>query len=251
MDEAIETFVGFTGATPEIARRYLGFTENDPQQAIQLFFDSPDLASGIAPEAAAPPIPTASRPHQPPTSSGSNLIDLDSDDDMDIDSDEETARAAALSRAADVEDDEAMARRMQEELYAGGDGAGGMDADGVRAPIARRTETLVGGPDDSGYGQAGYMDASVAQQLRYRQRQQAGSSSKSRTVLGYLLLLIKYQTVLVFSINEQPQPHDQSGMNQPTKEPAVKDSQRLQEAHQKHRGRLLDLRSFSDLHLRL
>jgi len=188
MDDAVENFVSFTGSTPEIARRYLGFTENDPQQAIQLFFDSPDLASGIAePPTAAPPIPTSTKPQQTntnPPHGGTDLINLESDDEMDIESDDGAAQAAALSRAADVEDDEAMARRMQEELYAGGDAGGELDADGVRAPIARRTETLVGGPDDGAWHPR-YMDAAVAQQMR--NRTQGGPSSKFIVLVQILL----------------------------------------------------------------
>ena len=107
------------------------------------------------------------------------VVHLDEDEgEMDIDaSDDEAARFAALSRAADVEGDEAMARRMQEELYAGGDASGGFDADGVRAPIARRTETLVGGPDSD--WNEGHLDAAVAHQMR-RRMQGAGSSSMSQ-----------------------------------------------------------------------
>ena len=88
---------------------------------------------------------------------------------MDIDNDQQAAsHAQAVSRAADYEDDEAVARRLQEELYAGGDAAGGYDADEVRAPMARTTETLVGGqggdwpPDD--------MNAAILQQMRARQQ---------------------------------------------------------------------------------
>jgi UBX domain-containing protein 7 len=190
MDDAIENFMSFTGATPDIARRYLGFTENNPEQAIQLFFDSPDLASGIDSQPSAPPIPTSTRPQQRASSAGredaSGVVHLDSDDEgegMEIDSDSDAAQAAALSRAADVEDDEAMARRMQEELYAGGDAGGSLDADGVRAPIARRTETLVGGPD--GGWDPRFMDAAVTQQLR--NRTQGGSSSRiPRSEAAYL-----------------------------------------------------------------
>lgn len=91
---------------------------------------------------------------------------------MEVDDDDERSTAAAIGRAADFEDDEAIARRMQEELYAGGDSAGGFDADGVRAPIGRTTETLVGGPG----GDWGHDDvqAAVAEQMRLRQQRGAG-----------------------------------------------------------------------------
>jgi hypothetical protein len=184
MDEAIEHFMAFTGASSEVARRYLAFSDGNPEQAIQLFFDSPDLASGVDSQPSAPPVPNSTRPQPRSTSVGREdsrgIVHLDDDEGgMDIDdSDDEAARAAALSRAADVEDDEAMARRMQEELYAGGDASGGFDADGVRAPIARRTETLVGGPDSD--WNEGHLDAGVAHQMR-RRMQGGGSSSMSQS----------------------------------------------------------------------
>ncbi|KAH8648908.1 hypothetical protein BGZ60DRAFT_534771 [Tricladium varicosporioides] len=179
MDEAIDTFVTFTGASAAVARRYLQMTENDSQQAIQLYFDSPDLASGAdAAASTAPPVPTSTRPRPSTSNAGhedaSGVVHLDSDDDnMEVDDDdEETSTAAAIGRAADFEDDEAIARRMQEELYAGGDSAGGFDTDGVRAPIGRTTETLVGGPG----GDWGHDDvqAAVAEQMRLRQQRGAG-----------------------------------------------------------------------------
>jgi len=182
MDDAVDHFMAFTGASADVARRYLGLTENNSEQAIQLFFDSPELASGLDQhtQPSAPPIPTSTRPQVPTTSTGrgssKNAVEIDSDDDenMDVDDDNEedkvTSRAAAAAQAADYEDDEAIARRMQEELYAGGDAAGGYDADGVRAPIGRRTETLVGGPD--GDWPPEDMHAAVLQQMRARQSRQ-------------------------------------------------------------------------------
>ena len=173
MDENVETFASFTGATPEVARRYLGMTDNNAEQAIQLFFDSPDLASSVsqAPQAPAPPVPTSTHPKR--STSGSRpesqpMIHVDSDgDDMDVDDDQQAAsRAQAAAQAADYDDDEAYARRMQEEMYAGGDG--GFDAEGIRAPIARTTETLVGGPGDD-WGPED-MNAAVLQQMRARQQ---------------------------------------------------------------------------------
>ncbi|KAK0118888.1 hypothetical protein ONS96_011966 [Cadophora gregata f. sp. sojae] len=171
MEESIDYFVAFTGASTEVARRYLGLTENNTEQAIQLFFDSPDLASGAdqIPQDAAPPVPMSTRPQTsaqrsaPPESDEEDLMDMDYNDG----SDDEASRAAAIGRAVEIEDDEAMARRMQEEMYAGGDASGGFDADGVRAPIGRRTETLVGGPDAEWAPDD--MHAAVLQQMRARQ----------------------------------------------------------------------------------
>jgi hypothetical protein len=189
MEDAVDTFTAFTGTTPEIARRYLGMTENNTEQAIQLFFDSPDLASGIdrppqPPQPREPSIPRSNRPQPRAAVSGrqdaDGVVHLDSEDEgaMDVDeTDEEqsSSRAAAAAAAADYEDDEAMARRMQEELYAGGESSAGFDADGVRAPIARTTETLVGGPEGD------YTDEMHVQALQQmRARQQARSSGMNR-----------------------------------------------------------------------
>jgi hypothetical protein len=193
MDDAVDHFMAFTGAGADVARRYLGLTENNSEQAIQLFFDSPELASGLdqQPEQSAPPIPTSTRPQTGAATTGrgtsKEAIEIDSDDDenMDLDDDNDDeeaadrAAAAAAAQAADLEDDEAIARRMQEELYAGGDASGGYDADGVRAPIGRRTETLVGGSD--GDWPDGDMHAQVLQQMRARQNR------RMYCILGYLV----------------------------------------------------------------
>jgi UBX domain-containing protein 7 len=160
-------------------------TENISEQAIQLYFDSPDLASGVgqSTQPSAPPIPSSTRPPRA-TSVGREdsrgVVHLDDDDEdmVDVDDDEErdgqATSAAAISQAADYEDDEAIARRMQEELYAGGDASGGFGADGVRAPIGRTTETLVGGPGGA-WGPEN-MQAAVQQQMRLRQARASGTS---------------------------------------------------------------------------
>lgn len=173
MDDPVDNFTSITGATADIARRYLGMTDNNFEQAIQLFFDSPDLASGIGEgsSSAAPPILSSTRP--PPRASGVGRQDapvhIESDDeDMNIDEDDDAAAAARAARAAEVEDDAAYARRMQEELYAGGDASGSYDADGVRAPMGRTTETLVGGPE--GDWTPDDMQEAVLQQMRARQQ---------------------------------------------------------------------------------
>jgi hypothetical protein len=154
MDEAILNFVSITGADPQKASQYLHLTDNNLEQAIQLFFDSPNLdLGGTAP---------AAQPRQNADSTAQNPIQIDSDDDMD---DFEPA-----ARHANVEDDEAMARRLQEEMY----GGAGPEGD-VRAPMARTTETLVGpgadyDPED--------IDAMVAERMAQRRRA-AGESLDS------------------------------------------------------------------------
>ena len=131
-DEKISSFVGITSCDPAKAAQYLSLTEGNLEQAIQLFFDSPNLDVGGSSQA------------QPSTNSASNPIPVDSDDSMsDFD--------APSHPQPNTEDDEAMARRLQEEMYGAGGGAAAQDE--VRAPMERRTETLVGpgaswGPGD-------------------------------------------------------------------------------------------------------
>lgn len=200
MDDTVATFTAFTGASPEIARRYLGMTENNPEQAIQLFFDSPDLASGMdrpselsqPSEPRAPSIPRSSHPQPRATSAGRQVsqgvvhVDSDDDADMDIDDDDgEQSAARAAAAAADIEDDEAMARRMQEELYAGGDSSAGYDADGVRAPLSRTTETLVGGPDTA---LPDDMQARLADHLRARQQARSSGMDMKSSMKPFFIL---------------------------------------------------------------
>jgi hypothetical protein len=164
MDSDVDMVSDITGATAQVARYFLNMTDGDVQQAIQLFFDSPDLSSGIAQD------PPTSQPAQSShtqrrlvsigrtDSAGVVHIDSDEEDGMAVDEDDDLGDELLMDtrsgsppvpvatpgdRAA-YEDDEALARRMQEELYAGGDMAGDYDAQGVRAPMARTTETLVG-----------------------------------------------------------------------------------------------------------
>lgn len=146
-DELIANFTAITSATPERARQYLTLTDSNLEQAIQLFFDSDGADMG----AALPQQPAQSAP-QPAsrryTEDNNGVVTIDSDDDM------------------AYEDDEAMARRLQQEAY----GAQG-GQDDVRAPMARTTETLVG--PGSSWGPAGDddgLDAAVHEQMMARQR---------------------------------------------------------------------------------
>ncbi|KAK6361943.1 hypothetical protein TWF730_005649 [Orbilia blumenaviensis] len=199
-EDLLAQFVSVTQTTSiEKAETYLSLTEWNLEQAIELFFanDGADLSSTIGPSTSAsasapppPPPPTnitsnptsttqyqSSRAHQGRTSSDAISIDDDEDEDAEL---ARTIAAAEESEArnrggnggsgiaggsgGDVhiyEDDEAMARRLQEEMYAeaGGSGGGSRNAgsswreeemmNGVRAPIARTTETLVGPDEDN------------------------------------------------------------------------------------------------------
>lgn len=141
--ENILNFVSITSCDPDKAAQYLRLTDNNLEQAIQLFFDSPNLDLGGAASSQAPA--SAAAPAQ-------NPINIDSDDEMsDFDPAAHTSTPPPRPQA-DVEDDEAMARRLQEEMYGGGAPGGGQEE--VRAPMQRTTETLVGpgsnwGPADN------------------------------------------------------------------------------------------------------
>ncbi|KAK3989902.1 hypothetical protein QBC44DRAFT_76039 [Cladorrhinum sp. PSN332] len=178
--EDIDGFMGITSAPKEAARRMLEMC-HDLEQAIILWYSDEDLQRSMlnpAPStsSAAAPSRSASRPSRPNVGreDAQGVIHIDSDDD-DVQMTENDDFAgfesddgpdpASIARAAQEEEDAAMAKRLQEELYGGGGagasgagagagaGTGGLDDDGVRAPISRTTETLVagyGGDEDEG-----------------------------------------------------------------------------------------------------
>ncbi|KAF9873948.1 UBX domain-containing protein [Colletotrichum karsti] len=210
MDGDISNFVAITAASPEVARGFLEMANNNLEAAIQLFFENPDIqnsfnAAPAASSSAAPPVPASTRPNIG-RQDNSGVIHLDSDDDEDTamyddddglfvkddfkDDDEVAARAAevdahaqatAIAQKAQEEEDAAMAQRLQEELYGsgagGGAGGGGAAHDEVRSPIARTTETLVGGYDaDDGMGMD--MDSIIRAQMRQREAARAGRGGR-------------------------------------------------------------------------
>lgn len=162
-DEAITTFCSITSTTPQQAQQYLQFSDGNVEQAIELFFNNPDLA-GSAPTAQAQPASTRDDP-----------INIDDDDDDVMDT-------TGAQGGHSTEDDEAMARRLQQEMYGAGGGGGGagmgdVDEEGVRAPMARTTETLVG-PGSDWRDDPDQMQAAIGEQMnarmRHRQAQRAG-----------------------------------------------------------------------------
>lgn len=186
MEENISTFVAITGSGADVARGFLEMAGGDFERAVALFYENPDLVSGVG--------AAASQAQQAGTSSRGNIgredesgvIHIDSDDDdmkLDNDSDDDDTNMAVAQAAAlaQEEEDAAMAKRLQEELYSGtsgggAGGAGGAGDDDVRAPIARTTETLVA-PDPT-WGADDDMGSHILDQLR-RQRQAAGMFEKS------------------------------------------------------------------------
>lgn len=163
--ENIDQFVELTAADPQKASQYLSVSDDNLEQAVQLFFET----GGIDLDAQVAGAPASQ--HGP-----NNPIPVDDNDD----GDDVEMSGAPPSRVqppsgASYEDDEAMARRLQEEAYgAGAIGSGGVDEDGVRAPIGRTTETLVGGPADW-RSNPDEMRAAIADQMMARsQRRTAG-----------------------------------------------------------------------------
>jgi hypothetical protein len=161
--DVVAQFTEITGSTPELAAQYLEVADFNIEQAMQLYFENG--GAEIAEQPSHPP-PASSRPqHASPTrgyEDETGIVHLDSDDE-DVTVDE--TRSSPPSRhppVSNYEDDAAMAQRLQEELYAGGD-----SSDGVRAPMARTTETLVG-PGPEGYDD-GDMQTAILNQLRARQ----------------------------------------------------------------------------------
>ena len=193
-DTALATFTSITGTTPERATQYLALTEGDVQQAIEFFYSN-DGAELEAPTQAsqAPPTPLSqTRPpgHGQAYEDEDGVVHIDSDLDSDIDvepNDQRSRQAGATARLAsnaetppsstpltyqasrDVDADEALARRLQEEFYGASRTATGLNEDGIRAPMGRTTETLIG-PDSFDPDNPYDMNAAVMQQLHARQR---------------------------------------------------------------------------------
>lgn len=184
MDEDVEQFKTITGvAADHVAHGYLEISGGDPMQAIQLFFENPELQASFN----APAASTSASSRQPATTpsqrltgreDASGVIHIDSDDDDDVrmtdqgfGADDDEDEIAAAVRNAQEEEDAAMARRLQEEIYSENNASG----DGVRAPIAQTTETLAA-PDMS-WGLDDDREAAVMEQLRRRRRAQGGAGT--------------------------------------------------------------------------
>lgn len=186
MDDDIAGFVGITGASEDAARHVLEMCAGDVAQAVQLWFNDEELQRNLSNPAAAaaasssrapPPIPQSTRPRASVgREDASGVIHIDSDDDEDMDMLEDqfddAGEAANVAARAQEEEDAAMAKRLQEELYGGGPSGGPAAAedDGVRAPIARTTETLVapGGAGPWADDDQDEMNAQLLEQLRRR-----------------------------------------------------------------------------------
>lgn len=149
--DVLAQFAEITGSSPELATQYLQLTDFNIEQAMQLYFEN-----GGAPLTDEPQ-PSSSGP-QGGQEGGTARVG--SDDDIAIDETRSTPRNQPPQGSV-FEDDAAMARRLQEEMYSGPD-----TSDGVRAPMARTTETLVGPEADFDDDD---MHTSILGQLRARQ----------------------------------------------------------------------------------
>lgn len=148
-DDTIAQFTSITKATPERAKQYLTVSDFDLEQAIQLYFESGGVDMGGA-------ATDTSTTNTAGGGGAGNPITIDDDDDDDD-----------LGGRPSVEDDEAMARRMQQEMY-GAQGAG--DEQDIRAPQARTAQTLLGPDSDDWRNDPDEMHAAVLEQMRRRQR---------------------------------------------------------------------------------
>lgn len=212
-DEAVAQFISFTSSTTERAEQYLRLTDGDIQQAIDLFFanDGNDAyGSTSAPTASAQSAAQSargvhrqaatSRPRQD-YEDEDGVVHIDSDRDLTDDDEPQvtgfnTRQAARPGRSRSdvrtpssmtpppartatnlVDEDEAMARRLQEEFYGDAGLVDELGPDGVRAPLARTTETLVGPESFDSTNRDELRDA-VLEQMQIRQRlQQRGMYS--------------------------------------------------------------------------
>lgn len=146
--DVVAQFIDITDSSPGLATQYLQLTDFNIEQAMQLYFEN-----GGAPLTEEP----ANPPRQSAYEDESGVVHIDSDED------ENTRPAHRPAAGGTFDDDAAMARRLQEEMYGG---AENNDGDGVRAPMARTTETLVGPEPDFD----GDMHTNILSQLRARQR---------------------------------------------------------------------------------
>jgi hypothetical protein len=156
--DVVAQFSEFTGSTPEIAAQYLQLTEFNIEQAMQLYFEND--GAPLARENSASTSTPSANPRRAGYEDESGVVHLDSDDDEEDNGVRLPPRGPSVDRSI-FEDDAAMARRLQEEMY----GAQDMTEE-VRAPMARTTETLVGPEADFGEG----MHDSILGQIRARQR---------------------------------------------------------------------------------
>jgi UBX domain-containing protein 7 len=179
-DDAIAQVVMVTNTTPEKATQYLTLADGDPDQAVTLFFENggQDLVGGPSSSAPTTSQPTATS-NAPGAGDAQNPINIDDEDMLDVDDPQIThsQRVGALQpqhQGSLYEDDAAMARRLQEEMY-GESGAGDRNGeDPIRAPLARQSETLLGPEAEIGGYSAAEIPGAVERQMQAMQRRRYG-----------------------------------------------------------------------------
>ena len=182
MDELVAQFTAVTSADPGRAAQYLRLTEGNLEQAIQLFYDSPalDLSTSDAARHTEPHHSAEGTAGRPPyREDGEGIVHIDSEDEasesMDVDRRTLLPRthrpnpspsfSQLMAEETTYEDDEAIAQRLQNEMF-----ETRADLDGVRAPMARVSETLIGPGSDWGAGEDDYRHSEIlARQRRARQ----------------------------------------------------------------------------------
>lgn len=176
---------------PATAEHFLEIGDGNINNAFSFFLDY-GLGSGLAnpvahsSSAAATSSNAAAASSRSQDASRTNIgrqddagvIHIDDDDDeFEFEDDNNVQLGAdAADNAAQLESDEAFARRMQEEFY------GGMDEGAVRAPIARTTETLVAPGGDWTAGAdlpAGYEEGGRSRLIASRAHRAAAGTSPS------------------------------------------------------------------------
>lgn len=211
-DDLVAQFVGITEASAVKAQQYLRISDGNMEQAVELYFSTGgvDLEGPSSSTPAFTSDPPAEPSHhtrpstqRPTPRNDAGVVNLDSDEEIEVldDDDEdpvitgyrsrhtvEAPRSASRTPANATppipqshqheDEDAAMARRLQEEIYAGGETGGGMAEGGYRAPIARTRETLVG-PEPYDLADRDDLQAAVSEQMRARQfyRQRGGCMS--------------------------------------------------------------------------
>ena len=218
-DDILSSFAAITGTATDKAQQYLTLTDGNLEQALELYFtnDGADLEGAPSTAPAPPPqvqsVPsssssTSTRPSRPRQGYHDNreIVHVDSESESDESGVESAQRTAAISargqpdvntsslqqapiastpsagRTDPGEDDEAMARRLQEEFYGAHAASETADPEGIRAPIARTTETLVG-PGAYDLDDEGDMRAAVLEQMRARQQQPRSRGTSSFTTV--------------------------------------------------------------------
>lgn len=208
-NDTLSKFTAITSTTNESAQQYLNLTDGNLEQALELYFasDGADLepvsSTNPAHAVQVPPTSTGPSRRQQGYEDESGVVHVDSESGSEDLGDESSqqplgtrvrsqadinapsavqtpiATAASTGRAGPVEDDESMARRLQEEIYSATGTGDVVDSEGIRAPIARTTETLVG-PGAYGGNDEGDMHAAVMEQMRTRSQPRGHSPSRVR-----------------------------------------------------------------------